>query len=95
MKKYNNEIIDELFETCERVGDIVNVGPEFYNDFLAFTDKNMKALIVAIIIDRADDINKKILSNTWKKDEDIYKYIQDFLELFFLGILFIREKILS
>jgi len=92
MKKYNEKLLKATYAICERDNSITEVGPKYYQDFLNIPEKGMEILIQCIITDRVESINRNILSNEWKNDEEIFEYITDFLEMIALGMIGIRES---
>ena len=91
MIKFNQEILAAIYKICEREGAIKKVGPRYYNSFLKMSPKGLEALIFFILKDRVNDVNKKIFSNKWKNDKEIYNYIMDFLYMIAQGIMGLRE----
>ena len=94
MKKYNQELLGRMHEICkERYIDITNeVGPEHYSWFLAITDRSMEFLISCILRNRSEYINKKILSNEWKSDDEIYDDVTGILDMIAQGVMGLRES---
>jgi len=92
MKKFNQKILKAIFEICEREGCINKVGPEYYLDFVNYSDKEMEAVIECIVRDRAHVIRKKVQSSQWNTKEEVYEFIISHLEMLALGILQFREK---
>lgn len=92
MKRYNQELLNKMFNACERKGEIKNVNAEYYKEFLKLTEKQMEILIGHIIVKTSKYINNKILGNEWENDEKIYDHIKSYLEMVALGIIQIRME---
>ena len=87
MERYNKEILEKMFNICERKGAIKNVGAEYYKKFLELSDQEMESLIGYIIIKKCNYMNSKILNNEWEDDKEIYGYVKSYLEMMALGIM--------
>lgn len=94
MKKYNSKLLlKRIFEICEEKGCTVNVGPEYYDEFLNLDiEQDMKGIIECIIRDKANYINEQILSKKWTKEKEIYEYVMSHLNMMAQGIMCIREE---
>lgn len=92
MNKYNQRILKIIGDKCEKEGYTHNVGNEYYENFLTIPEGSMETLIRTIVCDRVNDINRNILSNKWKTDEEIHDFIIFFLEMIALGHIVIRES---
>jgi len=91
MKKYNQEMLAEIFKLCEKYKDTTKVGPEYYKWFLSIRSQGMERLVALIIADRADSINKKLSAGEFESDDKFFEYITDFLELIAMGVMGFRE----
>ena len=76
-----------MCDRLEKEGSITKVGPKYYKEFSELSEKQLECMIVYIIVDRMDGLNKKLSSKTPVSDGEIYEYIMDFLELIAYGII--------
>lgn len=91
MKKYNQELLNNIYRICEKSGAVKNVDQEYYNNFLNI-EKGMEAIIECILRDRADYIKRQCLSKKWTTDEEIYEHVMFYLDMIAQGIMCIREE---
>ena len=92
MKMNNQNILNKIFEICERDGSITKVSRKYYVNFTEYSDEEMEAVIYCIVCDRIETINGKILSSKWNTGQEIYDFVFLFLDMLARGILGFREK---
>lgn len=81
-------LIEWLENHLEKKGAVAEIGPEYYTEFLQFTDKQMRRLIRHIIYAHAKEINRMVFDHTRKyKDEDIYRLVQNTLSFMAVGLM--------
>lgn len=81
-------LIEWLESYLEKKGSVAEIGPEYYAEFLQFTDKDMRKIIRHIIYGLAKDINRMAFDDTGRyKDEDIYRLVQNTLSFMAVGLI--------
>lgn len=88
----NRDILNKIFEICERDGSITKVSRKYYVNFTEYSDEEMEAVIYCIVCDRSETINDNILNFKWKTGQEIYDFVFSYLEMLARGILGFREK---
>ena len=92
MRRYNQKLLDAMFEICEKEGAITEVGPEYYKAFLDMSPKGSEVLIKCIVCESADLINNNVFSGNWTREEDISDHIGLILDMMSLGIMGVEEE---
>lgn len=91
MRKYDNEIMRAIIDTCEQNGILNRVSEEYYKTFLVLTDDVLEIIVRIIIRDRIDNINESYLTDKWKTNEDLINFVVSIFKLVVRGIVIIDE----
>lgn len=82
----NEKTAEACLDYLERHGQVIDVGPAYYEEFINSNERKMEFLIKCIINYSVDLINKNVFNNKWE-DDDIYSYIMDYLDSMAIGII--------
>lgn len=93
MKKLNPKILDKIFSYCEKNKFITEISPDHYKSFLDIEERSFKKLCKIIIRDRANILNVNIKSGKIKNNDDVVRFVMDFLEMMAQGIMLINEDL--
>jgi len=77
-------ITEWLEDYLEKKGAVADIGPEYYTEFLEFTDRQMRKLIRMIIYGLHKEINRMAFEGRYT-DEDIYSLVQKTLSWMAVG----------
>ena len=86
-----SNLLEDFCDICEGDGAITKVDAEYYEEFLNYSDKEMKAIIFHILNDRVNDFNRLLRTNEWQAYGGMFQYVKDHLWLVALGILGFHE----
>lgn len=64
------DIIDELEDLCERGGSVAEIGPDYYESFLALTDDEMAFLARAVLSGQAKEAGRILATESVAKAPD-------------------------
>jgi len=85
-----NDIWKWIHKRSEELGAVKEVSTEYYEDMINASDKGLKLLLKAILVDRAEQINQNLFSDRWD-DNDLFEFIKQFLWFFFYGEMSIND----
>ena len=89
-----NKVREFVFSKCEASGAIFHVDDDYYNSFINLPEKQMIAIIKAIIIDQRNNINKICFDpnkTSGVKNKELYDIITNILDLIAQGIMSFEE----
>jgi len=86
--KNQKNIIEAIFDICERDGDIQEVPHDYYQQFIAMDAASMRSLVYQLIFSRVDDIND---TDRWKNDDVLLDSLCSDLFLIMCGLMFFSE----
>ena len=91
-KRYNKDFVAFIERKCRESGAVFPVDEDFYESFVALTDEHMVSIVGFILRATAGTFNKKLFSNAWKSDDEMYEFVMTFLELIAEGKLAFDEE---
>ena len=91
-KRYNEEFLAWIERKCEESGEVKSVDDEYYESFVALTNKELVVIVRAILHATAKAFNKKLFSGAWKNDDEMYEFVMPYLELIAEGKLAFDEE---
>jgi hypothetical protein len=87
MKRYNEEFLAWIERKCQESGDTNPVNDEYYESFVSLTNKQIALIARIIFHETARVFNKKLFSDEWKSDDEMYEFVMVYLELIAEGRL--------
>ena len=80
-KRYNKQFMAWIENKCQESGDVKSVDDEYYESFVALTNKELAVIVRVILHGTAREFNKKLFSGAWKNDDEMCEFVMVYLEL--------------
>ena len=91
-KRYNKQFMAWIESKCQESGEVKSVDDEYYESFVALTNKELAVIVRVILHGTAREFNKKLSSGAWKSDDEMYEFVMPYLELIAEGKLAFDEE---
>jgi cbb3-type cytochrome oxidase cytochrome c subunit len=86
-KRYNEEFVAWIERTCQESGGVNSVDDQYYENFVALTNKQIVPLVMLILRETHRVFHKRLVSGVWKSDDEMYESLMPYLELIAEGKL--------